>query len=146
MKHRLYAIGFDYNGAYMAKVGISIEPRKRIQGIQTGNPFVLDVLLSLPLIRGITKRLERRVHILLEHKGFHVRGEWFGFSSRDAAAAAITKAHGRATRDTVMTQAEYDYIQAWEKRVLGRILSYKIRGRDGTNGKGGKYRAVVPAA
>jgi hypothetical protein len=58
------------------KVGISNTPTKRLQGLQTGCPYELQ-LYATALIRD-TKAAEEQVHRILASR--QIRGEWFSIS------------------------------------------------------------------
>lgn len=66
------------------KVGISIDPNKRIKELQTGNPKKLSILYTFKVPENLVFKLESACHKALQCK-FIKRGEWFqtsGFSAR----------------------------------------------------------------
>tara|TARA_R100000951_G_scaffold27557_2_gene23473 strand:+ start:4898 stop:5614 length:717 start_codon:yes stop_codon:yes gene_type:complete len=60
------------------KVGISDNPTRRINDMQTGNPIEITLLQSKVFgPRTKAEKAESRVHNKLKALGLHVRGEWF---------------------------------------------------------------------
>ena len=57
------------------KIGMAREPAKRIDTIQSGNPYPLTVLLTVAPAWTSTRDLERRLHHLFSNN--RMRGEWF---------------------------------------------------------------------
>ncbi|MFC9497612.1 GIY-YIG nuclease family protein [Streptomyces sp. NPDC056982] len=60
------------------KIGLSIDPEKRLSSLRTGSPTGMDLLWVGPGGRP----LERRLHSRFSDR--HVRGEWFDFSGCNA--------------------------------------------------------------
>ena len=73
MKKHLYVIQSDITGAI--KIGISNNPKKRLQQLQTGSPYKLK-LLTIVKGRG---DLERSLHSFLKPYKQSCKGEWFDF-------------------------------------------------------------------
>ena len=67
----LYVIGHDLAGPL--KVGIAVDPRQRLRGLQTGNPLPLVLFQVWQTQHPV--RLERLVHTSL--RAFSMSGEWF---------------------------------------------------------------------
>jgi len=80
---KLYLIGC----ADFFKVGISVDPYKRLASLQTGNPHHCRLLAIWE--PHYAPGLEKKIHRLLEcHR---VRGEWFSFSVFNHACELINK-------------------------------------------------------
>jgi len=61
------------------KIGIAINPNKRVGGVQTGNPLKVELLHSVRTYRALP--IERLLHLIfLKHK---LEGEWFKFNRFD---------------------------------------------------------------
>lgn len=70
MGSNLYFIQAEKGGPI--KIGVSIDPKKRLAMIQTGNPDKLRIIL---LVNNINKLIEKFIHQELDR--FRIRGEWF---------------------------------------------------------------------
>lgn len=65
------------NGDFL-KIGISDNPSRRINDMQTGNPIEITLLQSKVFgSRSKAEQAESRAHNKLKALGLHVRGEWF---------------------------------------------------------------------
>jgi hypothetical protein len=62
------------------KIGVAVDPQKRLNGLQTGNPRQLRLLGTVP---GGTS-LERGLHACFQAR--HVHGEWFRLTEGEAGA------------------------------------------------------------
>ncbi|MFD8839818.1 GIY-YIG nuclease family protein [Streptomyces griseofuscus] len=60
------------------KIGLSVDPKKRLSSLRTGSPTGMDLLWTGPGGR----LLERHLHNKFTDR--HVRGEWFDFSGINA--------------------------------------------------------------
>jgi len=60
------------------KIGTSDDVRRRIRELQTGIPYALSLLGTVPAVTG----LERAIHGELSEK--RLRGEWFSISTQEA--------------------------------------------------------------
>jgi len=60
---------------HYVKIGYAKDVEKRLAGLQTGNPYKLEVVATVPG----TPSLERAFHKALRRK--YVRGEWFELDS-----------------------------------------------------------------
>ena len=58
------------------KVGISVDPAKRIKALQTGSPKKLELLHTFKIPKDKIFRAEKECHSALNSK-FIKRGEWF---------------------------------------------------------------------
>lgn len=83
----IYFIGPD--NPKVIKVGISVNPYKRLTGIQTGcwapvrimDSFWLDTVHQ-------ARKLEKEIHQRLSSNGLHAAGEWFKVSANEAVEEA----------------------------------------------------------
>lgn len=92
----LYVIHAASTGYY--KVGKANVPLDRVRGLQTGNPFQLTIVHSVPgEAPDEAMRLEARVHEILDP--YHHRGEWFS-CTLDQIKAAIEQAKTEAVAQT----------------------------------------------
>lgn len=66
---RTYIISEEHTGYY--KVGVSVDIRKRLSDLQTGNPRKLHVFHVFP------GNVERSIHAILEDHSGLAKGEWF---------------------------------------------------------------------
>lgn len=57
------------------KVGIAVDPRRRLGAAQVGCPFEIR-LVHFRLVDD-ARDVERKLHHKLANQGWHVRGEWF---------------------------------------------------------------------
>lgn len=87
----LYII--QQRGSRLFKFGVSKNPKRRLQTLQTGNPQQLSLLVSFPCEGISAYAAEATIH---RHLGpEHVKGEWFNIESDDRVvelAATIQKA------------------------------------------------------
>ena len=80
----LYVIS---DGAGNVKVGVGMNPRRRLRQLQTGNARCLVLRRQAPFAGGDPVVVERYVHWLLrEH---HVGGEWFSVDEQVALGALM---------------------------------------------------------
>jgi len=90
-KDHLYII--QQRGSRLFKFGVSNNPKRRLQTLQTGNPQPLSLLVSFPCDGVSAYAAEAVIH---RHLGSeHVKGEWFRIASDDRVvelAATIQKA------------------------------------------------------
>ena len=68
----IYAIGAS--GTSLVKIGYAKNVERRLRTLQTGHPFVLQVLASIA-VDADAQGIERQVHVFLA--GERRRGEWF---------------------------------------------------------------------
>lgn len=71
----VYMIGSTGTG--MVKLGYSKDPGKRLKELQTGNPYTIEVLATVPG----SIELEQVLHVWFADLAY--RGEWFCFPQRD---------------------------------------------------------------
>ena len=57
------------------KIGVATDMEERIKDMQTGNPYPLKILYSLPATTKMAYRLESQLHLIFENIQLH--GEWF---------------------------------------------------------------------
>jgi hypothetical protein len=72
----LYIISQE--GSTFYKIGISNNPARRLENLQSGNPYKLSIYRSYNISN---KKVEAVVHRLL--RKFHVRLEWFDIPNLD---------------------------------------------------------------
>lgn len=83
------------------KIGCSQNPPKRAQGLQTGNPKVLNVVRSIPG----DKTLERQIHRYLKH--YQIQGmtrEWFSLNRR-VVLALVKRLKFQEDREFLLTSS-----------------------------------------
>jgi hypothetical protein len=80
------------------KVGISANPRRRLQALQSGDSSKLNLGYQRPISRELAVRIERRAHWLMQ--AAHVHGEWFLASVEEAidAVNAAAECDGEGER------------------------------------------------
>jgi DNA-binding XRE family transcriptional regulator len=85
----IYAIGVE--GSSLVKIGCTTGTvEKRLQSLQTGQPFSLHVLAAIPIDTHV-QRIERQVHAFLAQE--RRRGEWFDIAfDAEALAALVVRA------------------------------------------------------
>ena len=99
MKHYVYMIKADQ----FVKVGVAKNPEKRLEQMQTGSPYELEIIALLPFItRSMAFEYENHLHRRLRR--FHFRGEWFsieclGIAFKQAASHMSKKKQGVVTID-----------------------------------------------
>lgn len=101
----IYVIGTDRDDGLIGgpvKVGISDNPMARINGIQTGNPKSLSIILQF--------KFSERTHAALAERTFHLfgkmqrqSGEWFDITPGLASRMMVRVVHG------VLKEFESDY-------------------------------------
>lgn len=69
---KLYIMGLS-GVDLIYKIGISVNPKRRLKQLQTGCPFILRLLWCCDLKDA--KETEKRIHLCL--KSNHVSGEWY---------------------------------------------------------------------
>lgn len=87
----LYII--QQRGSRLFKFGVSKNPKRRLQTLQTGNPQQLSLLVSFPCVGISAYAAEATIHRYLGSE--HVKGEWFQIATDDRVvelAATIKKA------------------------------------------------------
>lgn len=110
--HYLYVIaphalpGADPVGP--CKLGVSVDPDRRLRELQTGYPTRLAVHHREPVPAAIARTLERLLHRDIGH--FKAKGEWFGICVKDAIGFV---------RHTVIRYVEVDDLNYKARR--GRI-------------------------
>jgi hypothetical protein len=77
----VYIIGAD---GHPVKIGIALEPEKRLKEIQTGFPHRLRIYVQVEAFGGLAPRVEREAHRMLTQHRLH--GEWFDCSPELAEA------------------------------------------------------------
>lgn len=107
----VYIIGMSND--MFCKVGIARNPHERARGIQTGNPYRVEVgAMFGPFDRNMAAKIERTCHIIMAESG--ACGEWFFVSQNTARAViqnAITIASSRNWRGGA--EAAADAFIAW---------------------------------
>ena len=58
------------------KVGVSVNPKRRIKQLQTGNPETLKIAATFKLPADKVYSLEKEAHREIQYK-YQKRGEWF---------------------------------------------------------------------
>ncbi|WP_367140707.1 MULTISPECIES: GIY-YIG nuclease family protein [Streptomyces] len=92
MKSNVYVIGVS--GSPVAKIGVSIDPARRLRQIQSMSPLRLEILWTCPG----SYLLEGRLHAHL--RAYRSHGEWFDFQDLDPVKAvqdAVSKVRGDET-------------------------------------------------
>lgn len=69
-----------YNSSGHVKIGVSLNPHKRLRTLQCGSSDALQLLLTIPGTRTLERRLHRRFHQR------RVTGEWFALTPDDYQA------------------------------------------------------------
>lgn len=84
----LYVLGIERD-ASVAKVGVADMVLPRVEQIQTGCPYRLDVRASWPLPHAIAWTVERAIHERLCKRGAQLSGgsEWFGVDCDELVAS-----------------------------------------------------------
>lgn len=57
------------------KIGIADDINKRLSGLQTGNPYKIELVKAYRTRAAQT--LEKMFHFALKSASLHIRGEWF---------------------------------------------------------------------
>lgn len=81
IKNEVFLLNKDKERIYYIKIGVSVNPKKRLFELQTGCPFKLHIISSFDL-RSISKssfEIEKALHKIL--KPFSTYGEWFEISA-----------------------------------------------------------------
>jgi hypothetical protein len=81
----LYVIAATAAGP--VKLGLSMNPEKRVRQLQTGSALPLSIFHTEEVEDGRVKIAERALHQLLGHK--RMKGEWFDMSVEQAVAEVI---------------------------------------------------------
>jgi hypothetical protein len=69
----------------MVKVGISSDPKKRLAGLKTANPYPLSIVASIAFDSRVKAEwAERTIHCALAD--YRMAGEWFAVGATDALA------------------------------------------------------------
>lgn len=68
------------------KVGISVNPRRRLQQLQTGCPHRLKLLFNINVSNA--RGIEHAIHAVLIDHGVHILNEWFTLSNDDVVSIA----------------------------------------------------------
>lgn len=83
MKSYRYGAGYVYLmkevGGDLYKIGISINPQKRLYDINNTMPFDVELVHTMPVRE--MKKCEDSWHYIFREK--HVKGEWFRLNSND---------------------------------------------------------------
>lgn len=74
------------SGRNVIKVGKADDVRKRVRGLQTANPFEMQVFHTIECSGAHVGALEKLIHKRL--KRYHMRGEWFCVERRTAVDIA----------------------------------------------------------
>ena len=69
----LYIYFIQVKGTIIYKIGVTNNPFKRVEVLQTGCPF--DIELKMAFVTTKAKDVELKIHHKL--KQYHLRGEWF---------------------------------------------------------------------
>ena len=77
----VYVIAASNN---MSKVGISINPARRVSQLQTGNGSQLSLAYSLSAVKPVVEMIERSVHTKMRR--YREQGEWFSVKPQTAIA------------------------------------------------------------
>lgn len=101
-------------GSGMVKIGKSVNPFKRIDGLRTGCPYDLVMVLCLPQRRWIS---ELELHRAFKHlRVREKKGEWFWFEDDILDLINLIQWHGNSVKDGVLK----DFFVKLEKRVNGK--------------------------
>lgn len=107
MMQDLYVL--NMRGTSMYKIGASKDIKKRIKGLQVGNPCILDIIL---LEKG-KGALERDMHF--KYRTFRKAGEWFEFDDIDTV---INEIHGSCNEKQIKTIYKKKKIKITDDDVL----------------------------
>ncbi len=109
------------------KIGISADPWKRLNEIQTGNPRELQVATWFPLpTREIARHIEFGIHQV--QRGRALRGEWFDMGVVQAiqivciAIRTALEAHGTEP-ETIALALEHSGVIEHERKVARHLLT-----------------------
>lgn len=83
------------------KIGIANNVEERLAGIQTGNPYPVEVVAKFEVAQSTARRLEKLFHTILGY--FRVRGEWFELTPGKIEVITNTC---RVAEDIVKKQSE----------------------------------------
>ncbi len=74
----VYFITTENKGNTPIKIGVSINPELRLKELQTGNPFKLKIIKTIPcLTKEAAFALESGLHKLTKATNVKMTGEWF---------------------------------------------------------------------
>lgn len=74
----VYFITTDKKGNTPIKIGVSANPESRLKELQTGNPFKLIIIKTVPcLTKNAAHALESSLHELTRVTNKKMNGEWF---------------------------------------------------------------------
>ena len=62
------------------KIGVAKDVKARLAGIQTGNPYPVELVEKFEVVYSAAGYLENLFHNTFYRFGCHVRGEWFELS------------------------------------------------------------------
>lgn len=96
------------------KVGVSVDPARRVKQLQTGNPLPISLVETFPCNAGIDAyAAESTIHAWLKEKGLHAHGEWFDFPDgvlladlRNLMRNSLTSSSSQALTSSSMGGAE----------------------------------------
>jgi|GEM_PF-4458857 hypothetical protein len=71
-------------GTQFRKIGVSVDVRKRLSDLQTGNPRKLNVIHVFP------GNVERSIHAILEGYSGVAKGEWFELTDSEVSVIVDT--------------------------------------------------------
>jgi hypothetical protein len=117
----LYVIG-EGDGSGVVKIGKSVDPQKRLSGLQTGNPRRLRVLHVEPEAGHLEEQLHERFAEI------RIGGEWFDFG-HDDPLVLVQKAVKDLTL-LIYTEADLDRALVEAKRLASKELEGALRERD----------------
>jgi len=109
----LYVIEMNIVGCQFVKVGRSIDPYKRLKGLQVSSP----VELKFSYIIEDAGHLEENTHNELKRLGLWVRGEWFRWDARYHVSSYIQAAS--ALKSFVCIKSDYMLHNNNAKRPYG---------------------------
>ena len=122
----LYAIMAE--GQPYIKIGCTAgSPQKRVQLLQTGQPYVLRLCASVPLAQDL-RSIEKCVHAFLEEKRQH--GEWFAIDPLDnitlqaliVEAIAYRDAHKPLPKTPAIGNDVTTHVGSWLSQEFGRRI------------------------
>ena len=71
----IYVMQVNANGSYLHKVGISVNPKQRVNEVSTGCPFPVKVVYQSDYVCKSAAHKEKMIHKILEQ--YHSNGEWY---------------------------------------------------------------------
>ena len=115
----VYFITTDGKGNTPIKIGVSANPESRLKELQTGNPFKLMIIKTVPcLTKNAAYALESSLHELTRATNKKMNGEWFKiYQPIDPLIGMCLKRMQKNRVDVVNNE---NYIEIAEKALARR--------------------------